>query len=71
MSYTVPPAINPDAVYHDGDARLVLGLTDAAMRRARRDGRLKHTRQGNRVLYLGRWLLDWLEAEAGEVSREQ
>jgi len=69
MSCTTPPAIIADAVYHDGDARLALGLTDAAMRRARRDGRLRYTRQGQRVLYLGRWLLEWLEADAEEVAQ--
>lgn len=70
-TYTAPPTIEPTAVYHDGDARLILGLTDATIRRARREGRLRFTRQGRRVLYLGQWLLDWLEAEgtAQEVVR--
>jgi hypothetical protein len=59
-----PPQIHTDAIYHDGQARLLLGLTCAAMARARREGRLRFTRQGNCVLYRGSWLLAWLEADA-------
>jgi hypothetical protein len=63
-----PALIHPDAVYHDGQARLLLGLTGATLARARREGRLRHTRQGHRVLYRGSWLLDWLEADADRTT---
>lgn len=56
--------IDPDAIYRDGEVRLLLGLTSTTMARARRTGRLRYTRQGRAVLYRGRWLLDWLEADA-------
>jgi hypothetical protein len=55
--------INPDAIYDDGALHFELGLTAAAVARARRSGRLRHTRQGRRILYLGRWILDWLNAD--------
>lgn len=57
-------AILPDGVYSDGDVRLMLSVTDAALTRARRAGRLRFMRAGRCVLYRGRWLLDWLESEA-------
>jgi hypothetical protein len=59
-----PALIDPDGIYHDGQARLLLGLTGEAMARARRGGRLRFTKQGNRVLYRGSWLMAWLEADA-------
>lgn len=60
----IPAHIHPDAFYQDGQARLLLGLTGTTLARARRDGRLRFTRQGNRVLYRGAWLLAWLESDA-------
>jgi len=59
-----PLSIEPSALYDDGALQLAAGLTPATLARARRSGRLRHTRQGKRVLYLGQWLLDWLEAES-------
>jgi hypothetical protein len=66
----LPARIYPEAVYHDGQARLLLGVTGATMARARREGRLRYTRQGNRVLYLGSWLLDWLESDADREAAD-
>ncbi len=56
--------IEPSAVYSEADVRLGLGLTSATMTRARREKRLRFSRQGNSFLYLGQWLLDWLEEDA-------
>jgi len=56
--------IHPDAVYLDGEIRLALSLTSAALARARRERKLRFTRQGHQILYRGQWLLDWLESEA-------
>jgi hypothetical protein len=53
-------SIDPTAIYDDGALYCALGLTAAALARARRSGRLRHSRQGKRVLYLGQWVLDWL-----------
>jgi hypothetical protein len=60
---TTPARIDPDAIYTDGELRLLLDLTDAALARERRAGRLRSRRVGRRLYYLGRWVLDWLTAE--------
>jgi hypothetical protein len=64
----VPIRIDPDGVYDDDVLYASLELSSATLARARRDGRLRYTRQGRRVLYLGRWLLDWLSAEAAPAD---
>jgi hypothetical protein len=56
--------ISPNALYDTQTLYLTFGISQAALSRARRDGRLRHTRQGSRIVYLGQWLLDWLEREA-------
>lgn len=60
--------IDPDALYDDGSLVLRLGLTCRALAAARRAGRLKHTKQGRRVLYRGAWLLAWLDSDAEQIS---
>lgn len=64
-----PPRIDPEAIYHNGDVGLLLGLTFATLLRARREGKLRFSRQGNSILYRGQWLLDWIE-ESSSPSRE-
>ncbi len=59
-----PTRIDPDGVYHDGDARLILRMTEATMQRTGERAALRYTRQGHRILYRGQWLLDWLDATA-------
>lgn len=61
---TKPVHIDPDAIYDDSALVLTLGLTHAAIARARRTGRLRHTQNGRRILYRGRWIIDWLESDA-------
>ena len=61
--------IDPTGIYDDGALRHELGLAHAAVNRARRTGRLRFTRQGHRVLYLGQWVLDWLQAD-GQNGKE-
>jgi hypothetical protein len=59
--------LHPHAVYDDGALYCELGLTATALARARRSGRLRFTKQGKRILYLGQWIIDWLAAaEPGE-----
>ena len=59
-----PVSIQPEAVYDDGALFLSLGLTSTALAKARRGGELRFTRQGRRILYMGQWVLDWLQATA-------
>lgn len=63
-----PLILEPTGVYDDGALVLGLGLTHAALIRARRDRRLRFTRKGNRTLYLGSWVLDWLREDASEPT---
>jgi hypothetical protein len=57
-------SLDANAVYDDGALYCALGLSAAALARARRNGELRYTRQGKRVLYLGEWVLDWLRSAA-------
>lgn len=57
-----PVAIHPKALYDDAALCQSVGISPTTLAHARRAGRLRFTRQGKRVLYLGSWLLDWLEA---------
>ena len=59
-----PVSIDLEALDDDGSLRQALGLTDAVLANARRAGTLRYTRQGKRTLYMGKWILAWLESEA-------
>jgi hypothetical protein len=67
---TAPVRIDPEAVYDDDILYVALGLSSKALAQARRSGQLRHTRKGNRVLYLGRWVIDWLCADTAEKGVE-
>jgi hypothetical protein len=56
--------LDPDAIYDDGALYCTLGLSATALARARRDGSLRFTRQGRRILYLGEWVTSWLKHSA-------
>ena len=58
--------IDPAGIYDDSALVLGLGLTHAALARARRAGELRFSRKGMRTLYRGQWILDWLEADGGK-----
>ena len=62
--------IHPDALYDDLSLYLELGLSPGAVARARRTGRLRHSRQGKRSYYLGQWVLDWLRADGDSTDRK-
>jgi hypothetical protein len=65
-----PVCIDPQAVYDDGAITLALGIPSATLVHARKAGRLRYTRKGRRVLYLGQWIIDWLKADGSqETSR--
>jgi hypothetical protein len=57
--------IHPERVYDTAALVLALDIPSAALTRARREGRLRHSRQGRRVYYLGTWVIDWLSGRAG------
>jgi hypothetical protein len=63
---TAPVRIEAQSLYDDAFLVIRLGYSLDALARARRLGRLRHARRGGRALYLGAWLLDWLEREANE-----
>ncbi len=63
-----PMRIEADCLYDDASL-LVLGLSPDALVRARKAGALRSVRagRGGRAIYLGRWILDWLDrVNAGE-----
>jgi hypothetical protein len=64
-----PVLIEPSAIYDDGSLRQALGLTGAVLATARRSGSLRFTRQGKRVLYLGKWITSWLESQAAPPAK--
>ncbi len=59
--------IDDATVYTDRSLRSV-GLTETALARARKSGHLRYTRPGNRMLYLGVWVREWLEAGASNAT---
>ena len=61
---STPIQIYPDAIYDDSRLHSALEVGAATLARARRDGRLRYSRQGKRILYLGTWVIDWLKVEA-------
>jgi hypothetical protein len=63
---TAPVPIEEQSLYDDAFLVIRLGYSLDALAKARRVGRLRHVRRGGRPLYLGSWLLTWLESEAKE-----
>lgn len=61
-----PTRIEREAIYDDGTARHQLGLAKTALARAREEGSLRFVRSGNRIVYLGEWLLDWFRTAGGK-----
>lgn len=58
--------IDPDGIYDNGAVILALDIPSSTLAKARREGSLRFTRKGRRVLYLGKWLLDWMSASDAE-----
>ncbi len=64
--------VDATAIYDDGSLVASLGVSCTALSKARKAGRLRFTRQGQRTLYLGRWVLEWLETEVkGALQRSE
>jgi hypothetical protein len=62
-----PYVISPDALYDDAALSKALGIRPGSLDRARKNGELRFTKRGGRVLYLGRWVQDWLTREEPAV----
>lgn len=58
--------IFPAALYTDAALTQALGIRRGTLARARREGRLRHFRAGNVVLYRGEWVLDWIGRGAAD-----
>jgi hypothetical protein len=74
-----PPAgvlltLDPLSVLDADAVRRVLRLRTSSLRREIREGRLRVSKRCGRYYFLGRWLIDWLEAgelrNASGVSRQ-
>jgi hypothetical protein len=63
MSTATVPSIQHDGIYDDVLLFTVLGVSAQTLSRARAGGELRFVRKGQRTLYLGRWVLDWLTAD--------
>lgn len=63
--------IAPNAAYTNDGVVDVLGFTTEVLARARRRGELKFAKKGPVILYLGRWVLDWLELLGREEEEEE
>lgn len=59
---TVSVVIEPNAICDDAALYCALGISATTLAKARRNGSLRYTRKGNRILYLGQWILDWLSS---------
>jgi hypothetical protein len=64
-------SIDPTAIYDDGAISLALKVPLATLARARRNGQLRYSRKGRRVLYLGAWILAWVQADDSRLPRKQ
>ena len=60
--------IHANAVYDDAAIQVSLGIGSKALSKARRSGELQFSRKGRRILYLGQWVLDWLETDAARAT---
>jgi hypothetical protein len=52
--------LDPEAIYDDALLYRELGIPTVTLARARREGRLRYARQGQRIFYVGRWVRTWL-----------
>jgi hypothetical protein len=59
-----PVRIEPNHLFDDSALYQTFGLSQTALAAARRNGSLRFVRHGHRILYLGSWVLSWLEASA-------
>jgi hypothetical protein len=63
--------IDSSAVYDDDLLFALLGVTSQTLKKARQGNELRFTRKGQRILYLGQWILDWLAVDARTGEQEK
>jgi hypothetical protein len=63
--------IDPLAVYTGDQLSAMLDVSEGTLAEARRSGVLRATKKGRRVLFLGKWVLSWLEADGQEAARAE
>jgi hypothetical protein len=65
-------SIDPQGIYAENAVARALGIPLGTLREARRSRRLRFSRKGKRVLFLGQWLIDWMQddtaSEQGGIS---
>lgn len=61
--------IHPTGVYSRVLAARALGISEATFAGLVREGRLQVAQQGQRLLFLGAWLLDYLEDLGARYAR--
>jgi hypothetical protein len=71
MSNAPGVQIDPIRIYDDVALYDALGISSRTLSRARCRSELRFTRKGNRTLYVGQWVLDWLTKTAPESGRGQ
>jgi hypothetical protein len=60
--------IDPEAIYDDLALYQTLGISAQTLARARRFRELRYTRKGQRILYVGTWVMDWLKSDAERTA---
>lgn len=72
-----PIRLDPAALYDGYSVRLLLGISEHALRQARSSGALRSVIRGRRRFYRGDWILVWLNdaevnpnAPTGPTPRE-
>jgi hypothetical protein len=68
MSTATAIHINPDDILDDDTLYELLSLGRTTLARPRQSEGLRFVRKGQRTLYLGRWVLDWLESSAVQAE---
>jgi hypothetical protein len=64
-----PATIDPNGIYDDGAIVSALAIPSATLVKARRKGHLQFTRKGRRILYMGKWVLAWLEEQGNKGNQ--
>jgi hypothetical protein len=66
-----PPVhiIDPNGIYFVDQAQALLRLTESTLGREIRERRLRVSRRAGRYFFLGKWLLEWIEA--GELRPDE
>ncbi len=62
--------IEPLRLYRGDELSLMLDVSRDTLTQARRSGLLRSTRKGRSVLYLGSWVLAWLESDTSTPVQE-